>query len=63
MGATETSNAAASAAAKALVARRWGSQRPVKLARELAERASELPDLERRQLLNALSNTQQEQPT
>ena len=45
----------ASAAARELVARRWGSQRPVKLARELAERAGELPEVELRALLAALT--------
>jgi hypothetical protein len=44
-----------SGAARLLVARRWGSQRPVKLARELAERAAELPEVERRALLDALT--------
>jgi hypothetical protein len=48
---------AASAAARELVARRWGSQRPVRLARELVLRASELPEVERRQLLDALSES------
>jgi hypothetical protein len=55
MDATQTSSAAASAAARALVARRWGSQRPIRLAQELAERAAELPEPERRQLLEALT--------
>lgn len=44
-----------SIAARSLATRRWGSQRPVKLARELALRASELPDSERVRLLNALT--------
>jgi hypothetical protein len=44
-----------SAAARELAARRWGSQRPVKLARELVPRVAELPEVERRQLLDALS--------
>jgi hypothetical protein len=44
-----------SAAARELAALRWGSQRPVKLARELALRAAELPEIERTQLLDALT--------
>jgi hypothetical protein len=44
-----------SAAARALAAQRWGAQRPVRLARELALRAAELPEIERRQLLEALT--------
>jgi hypothetical protein len=48
-------SAQASSAARELAASRWGSQRPVKLAHELLRRAAELPDLERRQLLDALS--------
>jgi hypothetical protein len=43
-----------SGAARLLVAQRWGSQRPVKLARELLGRVDELPPVERRQLLDAL---------
>jgi hypothetical protein len=44
-----------SAAARELAAQRWGAQRPVRLARELALRAAELPEVERRQLLDALT--------
>jgi hypothetical protein len=55
MDVTETSNAAASAAARALVARRWGAAKPVRLARELAERVDELPEIERRSLIAALA--------
>jgi hypothetical protein len=55
MDVTETSDAA-SVAARALVARRWGSSRPVRLARELAERANELPEIERRALIDALTD-------
>jgi hypothetical protein len=44
-----------SAAARELAAQRWGAQRPVRLARELALRAAELPEVERKQLLAALS--------
>jgi hypothetical protein len=44
-----------SAAARELAALRWGAARPVRLARELALRAAELPEIERRQLLEALT--------
>jgi hypothetical protein len=44
-----------SVAARSLAAQRWGSSRPVRLAQELAERAAELPEPERRQLLEALT--------
>ena len=44
----------ASEAARQLVAQRWGSQRPTRLARELAERVGELPAEERSRLLDAL---------
>jgi hypothetical protein len=43
-----------SVAARSLAARRWGSSRPVRLAQELGERAAELPEIERRQLIDAL---------
>jgi hypothetical protein len=42
-------------AARSLASRRWGASRPVRLAQELAERAAELPEPERRQLLEALT--------
>jgi hypothetical protein len=45
----------ASVAARSLAFRRWGSSRPVRLAQELVERAQELPEPERRQLLEALT--------
>jgi hypothetical protein len=52
-----------SVAARLMVARRWGSQRPVKLARELVPRVDELPEIERRQLIAALTeHTNGEQP-
>jgi hypothetical protein len=47
---------ASSAAARELASRRWGASKPVRLARELALRASELPDSERVRLLNALAS-------
>jgi hypothetical protein len=43
-----------SEAARLLVAQRWGGQRPVRLACELAERVGELPAAERNRLLDAL---------
>jgi hypothetical protein len=43
------------AAARELAALRWGASKPVRLARELALRAAELPEVERRQLLEALT--------
>jgi hypothetical protein len=42
-------------AARQLAVQRWGSSRPVRLARELALRAHELPPIERRALIAALS--------
>jgi hypothetical protein len=44
-----------SGAARQLAARRWGASRQIRLAHELALRASELPEVERRQLLDALT--------
>jgi hypothetical protein len=43
-----------SGAARQLAARWWGSSRPVRLAQELAERAQELPEVERRQLIRRI---------
>jgi hypothetical protein len=40
---------------RSLAAQRWGASKPVRLARELALRAAELPEVERRQLLAALT--------
>jgi hypothetical protein len=45
---------AASEAARALSAARWGNQKPVRLARELAGRAGQLPEAEREALRAAL---------
>jgi hypothetical protein len=44
-----------SAAARALAARRWGASKPIRMAQELALRAAELPDVERKELLDALT--------
>jgi hypothetical protein len=44
-----------SGAARLLVAHRWGASKPVRMARELAERAAELPEVERRALIAALT--------
>jgi hypothetical protein len=53
-----------SVAARALAAQRWGAQRPIRLTRELALRAAELPDLERIRLIDALTRrTEQRQAT
>ena len=49
------SDTAATEAARQLVAKRWGSRKPVRLARELELRAHESPDAERQQLLDALT--------
>jgi hypothetical protein len=50
------SDTATSEAARALVQRRWGAQKPIRLAHELASRASELPPDERLALLVALQD-------
>jgi hypothetical protein len=59
-----------SAVMRELAARRWRGQVPARLARELVPRVDELPEIERRQLLDALTqhdaltqSTGQEQPT
>lgn len=43
-----------SAVMRSLSARRWRGQVPTRLARELVPRVDELPEVERRQLLDAL---------
>jgi hypothetical protein len=45
-----------SEAARQLVTRRWGPQRPIRLARELALRIDELPPAERDRLHAALDD-------
>lgn len=40
-----------------LAARRWRGQVPARLARELMPRVDELPEIERRQLLDALTRS------
>jgi hypothetical protein len=52
--AAATTTAATAEEMRRRAAARWGPQRPVKLARELAERAGELPELERERLRKAL---------
>jgi hypothetical protein len=47
--------ATVSAVMRELAARRWRGQVPARLARELVPRVDELPDVERRQLLDALT--------
>ena len=44
-----------SSAARLLAAQRWGPSKPSRLARELVPRVDELPEIERRQLLDALT--------
>ena len=46
--------ATVSAVLRELAARRWRGQVPIRLARELVPRVDELPEIERRQLLDAL---------
>jgi hypothetical protein len=46
-----------SAVMRGLAQQRWGASRPVKLARELELRVSELPALERARLLAALTRS------
>ena len=40
---------------RSLAVKRWRGQVPARLARELVPRVDELPDVERRQLLDALT--------
>jgi hypothetical protein len=47
--------ATVSAVMSELAARRWRGQVPARLARELVPRVDELPDVERQQLLDALT--------
>jgi hypothetical protein len=49
------SDATVSAVMRELAARRWRGRVPARLARELAERVDELPEVERRSLLPALT--------
>lgn len=44
-----------SAVMRELAVRRWRGQVPARLARELVPRVGELPEVERRQLLDALT--------
>jgi hypothetical protein len=47
---------------RSLSARRWRGQVPARLARELVPRVAELPEIERRALLDALTQHTGEQP-
>jgi hypothetical protein len=47
--------ATVSAVMRELAERRWRGQVPIRLARELVPRVDELPDIERRALLDALT--------
>jgi hypothetical protein len=55
--------ATVSAVMRSLAAQRWGASKPVRLARELALRAAELPEVERRALLDALTERAGQEPT
>jgi hypothetical protein len=50
-------DAQVSAVMRSLAAQRWGASRPVRLARELELRAHELPEVERRALIAALTQS------
>jgi hypothetical protein len=56
-------DAEVSAVMRSLAAQRWGASKPVRLARELALRAAELPEVERRQLLEALTGRARRETT
>jgi hypothetical protein len=45
-----------SGAARELAAKRWGARKLVRLAKELENRAAELPPAERRALIDALAD-------
>jgi hypothetical protein len=47
--------ATVSAVMREMAARRWRGQVPARLAQQLIERVDELPEIERRQLLDALT--------
>ena len=51
-----------SAVMRGLAARRWRGQVPARLARELLGRVDELPEIERRALLDALAEHTGEHP-
>ena len=46
-----------SGAARVMAVRRWGASKPIRLARELRSRAAELPEVERQQLIAALTQS------
>jgi hypothetical protein len=50
----------ASEAGRQLNQARWGARKPIRLAHEVAARASELPDAERVKLIAVLQNRQME---
>jgi hypothetical protein len=57
------SDATVSAVMREMAARRWHGQVPARLARQLLPRLDELPEVERRSLLAALTqHTNREQP-
>jgi hypothetical protein len=49
--------ATVSAVMRSLAARRWRGQVPIRLARELVPRVDELPEVERRALIAALTQS------
>jgi hypothetical protein len=49
-----------SSAARQMAAQRWGASKPVRMARELANRVNELPEVERRALRDALNRGEQD---
>jgi hypothetical protein len=40
-----------------MAVQRWGARKPIRLAQELAERAAELPEVQRRALIAALKQS------
>jgi hypothetical protein len=50
-------DAQVSGAAREMAARRWGASKPIRLAQELAERAAELPEVQRRALMDSLKQS------
>jgi hypothetical protein len=55
------SDTTTSEAARQLVAKRWGAQRPIRLAQELVSRIDELPAAERIRLRQALGEEPSEE--
>ncbi len=51
-----------SVAARQMAAQRWGASKPIRLAQQLAERVDELPEIERRALIDALTKDAGQEP-